>query len=701
MNQPLDPKHVANENMFEESNLVNSLGQEEQLPAVENQEENSEPVVSAPETESPEVVESVPEIVPESEPEAVAAPVPDPVQEAVSEVVEPKTQENTLENEAVSVEIKDLDENINDEAESATNVFTEQSDKLSREQIVERLAVVANLPVDDNVKAEIDALKQSFYKQKRTEIEAAKKVFIENGGEEAEFVAPSDGLEENFKEKLQAFREKRASMAAESEKIKEKNLKAKQAVIEELKSLIESQDDFYKVYNEFRRLQQQWKDIKQVPQASVNDLWKAYQHYSEKFYDLLKINNEMRDYDFKKNLELKIALCEAAERLDEESDVVSAFYQLQNLHQEWREVGPVARELREDIWSRFKKASTVVNKKHQDHFEGLRALEQRNLDEKTAICEEMETIDYSKLATFKDWDEQNKRVLELQEKWKTVGFAPKKSNVKIFERFRASCDTFFQRKSDFYKGIKEGMEVNYEKKKALCEKAEALKDSQDWKESTDKLISLQKEWKTIGPVSRKHSDAIWKRFIAACDYFFEQKNTHFSSQKSEEVENLKLKKDLIKKLKEIDESIDSKEAVAIVRGIIAEWSGIGHVPFRDKDKIYKEYREAVDKQFDRLKVDESERRLQSFKSNMNDMINSGERSKNKLFGEREKLMRTYDRLKNDIQTYENNIGFLSISSKGGGGLVKDMNHKIESLKEELSLIIKKIEMIDENLESSK
>ena len=716
MNQPLDPKHVANENMFEESNSVNPLGQEEQLPAVENQEEISEPVASVPETESPEVIESEPEIVSEPEPEVVQEPVQEVEPEVVTlaepqEEITPEPQEevipepqeaNALEEEpVVAEEANNADEDKVSEVESNENDFTEQSDKLSREQIVERLSIVVDLPVNEKVKAEIDALKQSFYKQKRAEIEVAKKAFIENGGEEAEFVAPDDSLEESFKEKLQSFREKRASMAAQSEKVKEENLKAKQAIIEELKSLIESQDDFYKVYNEFRRLQQQWKDIKQVPQASVNELWKSYQHYSEKFYDLLKINNEMRDYDFKKNLELKIVLCEASERLDEENDVVSAFYQLQNLHQEWREIGPVAQELREEIWSRFKKASTIVNKKHQDHFEGLRALEQRNLDEKTAICEEMEAIDYSKLAAFKDWDEQNKKVLELQEKWKTVGFAPKKSNVKIFERFRASCDVFFQKKSDFYKGIKEGMESNYEKKRALCEKAEALKDSQDWKETTDKMIALQKEWKTIGPVSRKHSDAIWKRFIAACDSFFEQKSTHFSSQKSEEVENLKLKKDLIKKLKEIDENIDSKEAVSIVRGIISEWNGVGHVPFREKDKIYKEYRDAVDKQFDRLKVDESERRLQSFKSNMNDIVGSGERSKGKLFGEREKLMRTYDRLKNDIQTYENNIGFLSISSKGGGGLVKDMNHKIESLKEELSLIIKKIELIDENLESSK
>jgi archaellum component FlaC len=408
----------------------------------------------------------------------------------------------------------------------------------------------------------------------------------------------------------------------------------------------------------------------------------------------------MRDYDFKKNLELKQNLCEAVERLDEEKDVISAFYQLQKFHQEWKEIGPVARELREEIWSRFRQVSAVINKKHQDHFESMRLLENRNLEEKIALCEEIEAIDYTKLESFKDWDEQNKRVLELQDKWKTVGFAPKKSNVKVFERFRAACDVFFSKKGDFYKDVKGSMDVNLDKKKSLCEKAEALKDSQEWKETTDKLIALQKEWKTIGPVSRKYSDIIWKRFISACDSFFEQKNTHFSSQKTEEVENLKKKKEIIAAINDLDESLPGNEAVAKIRELSGEFNKIGFVPFREKDKIYKEYRTAVDKHFDRLKIDESERRLQSFKSNLNE-ITGDSKSKNKLLNERDKLMHTYERLKSDIQTYENNIGFLSVSSKGGGGLLKDMNHKIETLKEELNLIVKKIELIDENFDAEK
>jgi len=504
-------------------------------------------------------------------------------------------------------------------------------------------------------------------------------------------------VESDDKEEINQ-RDEDISATAQSEKTKETNLAAKKQIIEKLKELIDSQDDFYKVYNEFRKLQQQWKEIKQIPQSAANELWKEYQHYSEKFYDLLKINNEMRDYDFKKNMELKQALCELVEKLENEKDAISAFYQMQKLHQEWREIGPVAKELREDIWSRFKKASSVINKRYQGHFESLRLLEQRNLEEKTALCVEIESIDYSKLTTLKEWDEQNKRVLDFQEKWKSVGYAPKKSNVKVFERFRAACDVFFKNKSEFYKSAKETMEVNLEKKRTLCEKAEALKDSQNWKEATDQMIALQKEWKSIGPVSRKHSDLIWKRFIEACDYFFEQKNTHFSSHKKEEIDNLKKKKEIIEKINAIDVNLPTSEAIAIIRELTHEWNKIGFVPFREKDKIHNEYRKAVDKHFDRLKLDESERRLQTFKSNLGDISYGDERTKNKLLNERDKLMRTYERLKNDIQTYENNIGFLSVSSKGGGGLMKEMNRKISSLKEELNLIVKKIEVIDENFE---
>ncbi|MDR0547286.1 MAG: DUF349 domain-containing protein [Dysgonamonadaceae bacterium] len=593
-----------------------------------------------------------------------------------------------------------LAEEATETVESAveTSEIVPETEKLSKMEIIERLATAVSQEIGEAVKNDVDALKQAFYKLKRIETEARKKAFVDAGNAEEDFAAEEDPWEDKLKTYLNIFKEKRAEVTAELDKIKEENLALKKSIIEKLKELVDSNDDFHNIYTQFKKLQQEWKEIKQIPQSAVNDLWKDYQHYSEKFYDLLKINNEMRDYDFKKNLELKQNLCEAAERLDDEKDVISAFYQLQKLHHEWREIGPVAKDVREDIWARFKKASSVINKKHQEHFDGLRDLEQRNLEEKTALCEAIEAIDYEQLSSFKAWDEQNKTVLELQEKWKSVGFAPKKQNVKIFERFRAACDTFFQKKSAFYKGTKDTMDANLEKKKALCEKAEALKDSQEWKDATDKFIALQKEWKTIGPVPRKYSDMVWKRFIAACDYFFEQKNTHFSSAKSEETENLKKKKDIIAQIEAIDEALPANEAVAQLRTYIAQFNAVGFVPFREKDKIYNTFRKAVDKHFDRLKVDVSDRRLESFKTNLQDMAaHAGEKSRGKILGERERLMRSYERLKTDIQTYENNIGFLSVSSKGGSGLVKEMQRKIESLKDELILIEKKIGVIDQNL----
>lgn len=567
--------------------------------------------------------------------------------------------------------------------------------KLTKEEIVNKLTELVEKSAETS-RSEVESLKQTYYKIRRSEVDELKKVFLENGGEEKDFVAPEDEIENQIKNLLATYKEKRAAVLAEEERIKAENYTLKLQLIDQLKALSESQEDFNKLYNDFKDIQQKWKDIKAVPQEHVNDLWKEYTTYSEKFYDIIKINNQFRDYDFKKNLELKTALCETVEKLENEQDVISAFHQLQKLHQQWREIGPVAKELREDLWTRFKNASTVINKRHQEHFEKLKAKEQENLEAKTAICEEIEAIDFSTLKSFKDWEGKNKEVIALQEKWKTIGFAPKKFNVKIFERFRAACDIYFNKKSEFYKAIKEEMEKNLELKKALCEKVEALKDSTDWKETTEKMIALQKEWKTIGSVARKHSDTIWKRFISACDYFFEQKNKNVVSQKSIEQNNLSAKKALIEKINSLNE-IDPEEALATLKGLMSEWGSIGFVPFKEKDKIYKEYHEAIDKQFDRLKVDKNDRKMQNFRSNLNDMA-SGEHSKGKLYGEREKLMRMYERMKNELQTYENNIGFLSVSSKGGGGLLKEMERKIEKLKEDMELTIKKIEAIDENLE---
>ena len=567
--------------------------------------------------------------------------------------------------------------------------------KLTKEEILAKLKeVVAD--VENVAKPEIDGLKQSFYKLHNAEQDAARKLFIENGGAAENFVPQTDCVEEEFKNIMSVIKEKRSALTAELEKQKEMNLQVKLSIIEELKELVESPDDANKSYTEFKKLQQQWNEVKLVPQAKVNELWKNYQLYVEKFYDLLKLNNEFREYDFKKNLEIKTHLCEAAEKLADEADVVSAFHQLQKLHQEFRDTGPVAKELRDEIWARFKAASTTVNRRHQQHFEALKEVEQHNLDQKTVICEIIEAIDYKELTSFASWESKTQEVIALQNKWKTIGFAPQKMNVKIFERFRKACDEFFRRKGEFFKSLKEGMNENLEKKRALCEKAEALKDSTDWKATADELTKLQKEWKTIGPVAKKYSDAVWKRFISACDYFFEQKNKATSSQRSVEQENLEKKKAIIEKLNAIDDQMDTEEATQLVRDLMKEWNGIGHVPFKEKDRIYKQYHSQVDKLFEHFNISVSNKKLSNFKSTISSIQ---EGSPQALYREREKLVRAFDNMKNELQTYENNLGFLTTSSKKGNSLLTEINRKVEKLKADIELVKEKIKVVDENIKN--
>lgn len=571
---------------------------------------------------------------------------------------------------------------------------TENASKLStKEEVLLRLKEVAQDAENAN-KQELDGLKQTFYKIHNAEIEAAKKTFVENGGAEEEFIAQPSGVEEEFKSLMAAIKEKRSALAAEIEKQKEENLQVKLSIIEELKELVESPDDANKSYNEFKKLQQQWNEVKLVPQAKVNELWKNYQLHVEKFYDILKLNNEFREYDFKKNLEIKTHLCEAAEKLADEQDVVSAFHQLQKLHQEFRDTGPVAKELRDEIWNRFKATSTAVNRRHQQHFEALKETEQHNLDQKTVICEIVEAIEFDQLKTFAAWETKTQEVIALQNKWKTIGFAPQKMNVKIFERFRKACDEFFKKKGEFFKLLKEGMNANLEKKKALCEKAESLKDSTEWKETAEILTKLQKEWKTIGPVSKKYSDAVWKRFITACDYFFEQKGKATSSQRSVEQENLEKKKAIIARLTAIDETTDADEASKEVRELMKEWNGIGHVPFKEKDRLYKQYHGLIDQLFDRFNISASNKKLSNFKSSIGNIQSGGSQS---LYREREKLVRTYENMKNELQTYENNLGFLTTSSKKGNSLLTEINRKVEKLKSDLELVLQKIKVIDESI----
>ena len=600
-----------------------------------------------------------------------------------------------LEEEKKAAEVSEPATTETSAEETISEKPVEPAQKFTKEDILVKLKEIA-ADVENAAKAEIDGLKQAFYKLHNTELEAAKKLFIENGGAAEEFIPQTDSVEEEFKNIMSVIKDKRNTLTAELERQKEMNLQIKLSIIEELKELVESPDDANKSYTEFKKLQQQWNEVKLVPQAKVNELWKNYQLYVEKFYDLLKLNNEFREYDFKKNLEIKNHLCEAAEKLADEPDVVSAFHQLQKLHQEFRDTGPVAKELRDEIWTRFKAASTTVNRRHQQHFEALKEAEQHNLDQKTVICEIIEAIDYGELTNFASWENKTQEIIALQNKWKTIGFAPQKMNVKIFERFRKACDDFFRKKGEFFKALKEGMNENLEKKRALCEKAEALKDSTDWKATSDELTKLQKEWKTVGPVAKKYSDAVWKRFISACDYFFEQKNKATSSQRSIEQENLEKKKAIIEKLNGISEDIETEEATQLVRELMKEWNATGHVPFKEKDKIYKQYHSQVDKLFERFNISASNKKLSNFKSSISSIQ---EGSPQALYREREKLVRAFENMKNELQTYENNLGFLTTSSKKGNSLLTEINRKVEKLKADIELVKEKIKVIDENIKN--
>ncbi|MDR1090094.1 MAG: DUF349 domain-containing protein [Prevotella sp.] len=612
-------------------------------------------------------------------------------------VIEEAEIETVTENVA---DVEDTDVNTEESEPTESEPITEPSSKntssLTKEEIIEKLKNLSSQPGVPS-RSEVESLKQAFYKLRSANIEAQKAEFTEAGNEAEAYTPTPDPSEDVLKTFLSDIKEKRANLVAEEERQKEDNYNKKLHIIDSIKNLTESSGDFNKLYKEFKDLQQKWNEITSVPQSKEKELWKSYQIYTEKFYDLIKINNEFRDYDFKKNLELKTAICESVEKLIEEPDAVSAFHQLQNFHQQWREIGPVVRELREEIWTRFKNASTAINKNYQVHFESLKGKEDDNLIAKTSICETLKTIDYSRLTSFKDWDEKSKEVIELQSRWKTIGFVPKKVNNQIFEEFRALCDTFFEKKSEFFKGVRDEMEVNLNKKRALCEQAKGLKDNADWKSTADKLISIQKEWKTIGPVPRKYSDAIWKEFVSACDYFFEQKKKNESSHKTEELDNLTAKKEIIEKINNIDQTLDPSELLATVRALADQWHNIGFVPFKEKDKIYKEFHQAVDAHYDRLKMDKTERRFESFKSNIKDNLSKLDNPKRSLLKERDHLLHQYNKVKADLQTYENNMNFLSISSKGASGLLKDVNNKIENLKSELDLLVKKIEAIDENL----
>ena len=589
------------------------------------------------------------------------------------------------------------DANLVEETEKETQQIATKEERvdymsLTKEELVDALAGLLEKPLDD-IKDEVAAIKHAFYSIRKTELEAEKAAFVERGNEESAFAPMYDESENRLKELLAKYKELRAAQLEAQETAMQENLNKKRAIIEELGKIVDDPDNINKQYQRFQQLQQDFKTIGAVPPADDKTLWKEFQAATEKFYDLWKINKELRDYDFKKNLEIKQGLCEDAEALAEEKDVIAAFKKLQLLHDKWRETGPVVKELREDIWKRFKEASTVVNKKHQAYFEERKGKEKENEVAKTAICEEAEAIDINSLATYASWDEATKKIIDLQARWKTLGFASKKVNNELFARFRKTCDLFFAEKAAFFKRMKEESAANLAKKHELCEKAEALKDSTDWKKTAAALTALQKEWKTIGPVSKKSGDAVWKRFIAACDYFFENKNKNISDARQAEHENLKAKKEIIEKLKNIDDSLSKEEIKNQLKELSATYQQIGHVPYKEKDKVYEAYKTALNEAYDRFDLNESKMRIADFASDINEISSD----KNKLYREREKLVRMYEQKKNEIKTYENNLGFFNVTSKSGGNVLKEMEKRIEKGKEELLALEKKIEMIDENL----
>ena len=617
-----------------------------------------------------EATEPAPEPQPVSEPEPVPEPEPEPVVEP-EPVAEPEPEPAP-------------------EAEEQPEPEVEQKVYATKKEVLDRIKDIAH-GEEAPAKEEVDYLKTVFYKLHIAERDAKLREYIDGGGDPEKYQITPDEDEEVFKAEMGIIKERRAQIFHEQELEKEENLKKKLDIIEKIKAMVTSPEEANKTYQDFKALQQEWRDIKSVPAEKANELWRNYQLYVEQFYDLLKLNSEAREYDFKKNLELKTRLCEAAEKLAEENDVISAFHQLQKLHQEYREIGPVNKDLREEIWNRFKAASTVINKRHQQHFEAIRNREEENLAKKTALCEKVEAIAKEENKGSADWERHTKEIIDIQAEWKTIGFAPQKMNVKIFERFRAACDDFFGRKAEYFKSLKDSFKSNAERKRALIEKAKALQDSTEWKSTSDKLIALQKEWKTIGMVPKKLGDQLWDEFLGACNKFFEARNAANAGTRSEEHQNLEKKRDVIARLKAIaDEAGDNLQAN--VQKLVEEYNSIGHVPFKEKDKLYGDYHAVLDKLYKDLNISVAKRRLNNFKQSLKQVAERGEAA---LDSERARLFRQYEAIKQEVQTYENNLGFLNASSKKGNSLIDEMNRKVQKLKDDMNLVREKIKAIDQ------
>ena len=631
----------------------------------------------------------------QSQEPAQETPAQEPVAEETAPQVEEPATEAPAEPEPVAEEPEAEEPEGPAEAETETEPEPEEAPTpLTKEEVVARVKEIAS-GVDAGDKAEVDHLKVLFYKYHNAEMQEAFRTFMDEGGEADKYVPQMDPLEPEFRAAMQIIRERRAAQAEAIEEQKQQNLKRKLEILERIQQMASTPEEANQAFNEFKALQAEWKELKAVPAERATELWKNYQLYVEKFYDLLKLGHELRDYDFRKNLETKTRLCEQAEALADVPDVIQAFNQLQGLHQEWKETGPVAKNLRDEIWDRFKAASTVINKRHQAHFEALKAREEENLSAKTALCEELEQLQTDGLKSFADWDAVTQKIIELQQKWKNIGFAPQKMNNQIFERFRKGCDQFFEKKSAFFQNLKDELNANLAKKKELVEKAEALKDSTEWRKTGDMLIQLQKQWKEIGAVPRKYSEQLWKRFVGACDQFFEAKQAATAGQREEETVNLEQKRDIISQLRSLAD--EGKENVLQqVRELQEKWNGVGHVPFRDKDKLYKEYRELCDKIYDSLGAEKAKRRLTSFRSQLAQRF---EKEADGISEQRNRMMRAYEKMRDELKTYENNLGFLTSSSKKGNSLVDTMKKKMDKLRDELNLLAEKIKAVDEQMKA--
>ncbi len=662
----------------QENALIQGNQEEEKKVVDTNAEAPVEPAAPA---------EAAPaEVAPAEPAEEVAAEPEAPAEEPVAEpavVEEPVAAEEPASEEPVA-EPAAAEEPVAEAEPAEKKVYT------TRQEVLERVKELAHNN-ETPTKEEVEHLKTSYYKLLSAEREADQKEYLEKGGEPESYQIHPDETEEMFKAEMGLIKEKRSRLFQEQEKEKAANLARKLEILEEIKGMITSPEEANRRFSEFKKLQQEWKDIKSVPAEKSKELWNNYHHYEQQFYDLLKLNSEAREYDFKKNLDLKIKICEAAEKLAEEPDVISAFHQLQELHQQYREAGPVARDLREEVWARFKAASTVINKRHQQHFENLRSKEEENLKKKTELCEKVEAIAKEENKGAADWERHTKEIIALQAEWKTIGFAPQKMNVKIFERFRAACDDFFGRKTQFFKDMKGQFAANADKKRALVAQAQALKDSTDWKSTSDKLIALQKEWKTIGMVPKRLGDQLWKEFLDACNHFFEARNAANAGTRNEERANLAKKREIIEKLRQIAESDEAGDAQDQVNELVSEYNEVGHVPYREKDKLYEEYRAVLDKLYKEFNITVQRRRMNNFRNNLR---NVAEKGANALDNERTRMMRRYENLKQEIQTYENNLGFLNVSSKKGSSLIDEMNRKVQKLKDELALIKEQIKAID-------